>query len=396
MSSDASSSLSIRPWLAVTAAIVSLVSSGCAEGQEVRTTRIDTPRGGLETECSVPLVFSKRHGLIAFGCDDGSIPIVGFHGPARTIQDAFVLDAMSVTDTDAGLSALAFRPAGPDGEPASLMSIDLIAGTRSAQDLEGVEDVDALEVNAAGDCLLAARSDRARGADYRITAHNMRGRGSVAEAVRRPPDIQVDVTGNEASSVGSLAHGFSRCMIGPDGKPALLLTRIRPVDGVAEFTLELHTAGAAPRRLYQARAQWAVLPRQAGYRLAIIEGGTGKLGLIDLSGPIPALTWVAFDGHWLHYDPSDGTGVVIRDPGPPGGQGGADSRGPLVAVQCDPLVSEPVCRDAEVLSRSAAEAYPTGIGTAGSGVIMQYSEVTVSPGSTAYRPRMRWLFRDAP
>lgn len=380
-----------RSLVAATTLVISLGLVSCATSEALHITEIETPRGALKTECSIPLVFSERHGLIAFVCDDGSIPIVHFNTPDRSISEAFVLNVAAIEDSDAGLRARAFRSAGLDGSPASLRSIDLLTGAMSVEKIAGAQDVDAIEISSTRDCLLVARSDRSRLTDYRITAHDMRGGRGVGDAINRAPDIEVDVTGNEASSIGWLELGFSRCLIGADGRPALLLTRIRPVDGVAEFTLELHTAHAAPKRLHQARGQWRLSSRQTGYRLALVDGETGRLGLIDLSGPSPLLTWVKFDGRWLHYDPSDGTGVVFRGSSGPD-RHGAEARGPLVSVRCDPSAAEPVCHDDAVISLSAIEAYTSGVGGPGAGVIMRYTEVSVSPTSTRYSPRWRWLF----
>jgi hypothetical protein len=120
----------------------------------------------------------------------------------------------------------------------------------------------------------------------------------------------------------------------------------------------------------------------------LIDGETGRLGLLDLSEHTPLLTWVKFEGRWLHYDPFDGTGVAFRGSGAPGAAG----RGPLVFVRCNLDQVEPVCRDDEVVSQSAVKAYVSGAGGPGSGVFINYTEVSVSPQSTRYTPRLRWLF----
>ena len=293
----------------------------------------------------------------------------------------------AIEDTEASLNLLGFRPAGSDGSPASLMSIDLLTGTFALETLDGARDVDTIEVNSAGDCLLAARSDRPHHDSYSITAHDLRGR-PVCDAINRPPDLHIDVTGNEASSIGHLALGFTRCLIGPSGRPVVLLTRIQPVAGGAAYSLELHTAGAEPLLIHQTMADLRVSSRHAGYRLALIDGQTGRLGLIDLSGAAPLLTWVNFEGRWIHYDPADGTGIVFRGSGAPG----ADGRGPLVFVSCDPTQVALLCRDDEVVSPSAVEAYATGVGGPGAGVFVNYTEASVSPQSTRYAPRIRWLY----
>lgn len=373
--------------LAIATFSIALGLTGCTKSELVYEATVQTPLGAMKTACPVPLAYSKHHGLIAFGCDDGRLPVIRFNAPGRLIADAFLLDASAIEDTEASLSIQGFRPAGLDGGPASLMSIDLLAGTVSVEELDGAQDVDAIEVNSAGDCLLAARSDRHRHDDYKITAHDLRGR-SVRDAVNLPPDLQIGVTGNEASSIGHLVLGFTRCLIGPSGRPVVLLTRIQPVAGGAAYSLELHTGGAEPLRIHQAKGDLRVLSRHAGYRLALIDGETGRLGLLDLSEPAPLLTLVKFDGRWLHYDPVDGTGVVFRGSGAPG----ADGRGPLVFVRCDPGKAEPVCHDDEMVSQSATEAYAAGAGGPGSGVFINYTEVSVSPQSTRYTPRLRWLF----
>lgn len=373
--------------LAIAAFSIALGLTGCAKSEPAYEANVQTPLGVVKTKCPAPLAYSKRHGLIAFGCDDGRLPIFHFGSPDRLISEAFLLDAAAIEDSESSLNVGGFRSAGSDGRPASLMSINLLAGTVSVEELEGAGDVDAIEVNSAGDCLLAARSDRPQHDGYRITAHDLRGR-PVRDAINLPPDLQIDVTGNEASSIGHLTLGFTRCLIGPNGRPVVLLTRIQPVPGGAAYTLELHTTDAEPLRIHQTKADLRVSSRHAGYRLALIDGETGRLGLLDLSEHTPLLTWVKFEGRWLHYDLFDGTGVAFRGSGAPGAAG----RGPLVFVRCNLGQVEPICRDDEVVSQSAVEAYVSGTGGPGSGVFINYTEVSVSPQSTRYTPRLRWLF----
>lgn len=373
--------------LAIATFGIALGLSGCAKSEPAYETRVQTPLGDVKTECPVPLAYSRHHGLIAFGCDDGRLLISRFNSPDRLVSDVFILNAAAIEDTERGLSVHGFRPAGPDGLPASLMSIDLLANKLSVEDIDGAQDVDAIEINSTGDCLLAARSDRKRHSDYMITAHDLRAR-RVGDAINRTPDLAIDVTGNEASSIGHLIFGFSRCLIGPGGQPIVLLTRIQPVAGGAIYSLELHTADARPILIHQSKEHLTIPSRHADYRLALIDGETGRLGLVDLSGSTPRLTWVRFDGRWLHYDPVDGTGVVFRGTDAQG----ADGRGPLVFVRCDPTMIEPFCRDDQVVSQSAIEAYSTGAGGPGAGVSLSYTDVSVSPQSTHYAPRLRWLF----
>lgn len=369
-----------------------LLTIGCAEGQS-NETKVATPMGNLASTCpGVPMVHSRNHGLVAFGCDDGSMPVAAFNAPHRRIPDTFVLDVMSVSDTDNALTALAFRPAQDDGEPASVRHINLLSGAMSDTIIDGSTDVDSLEVSADGDCFMASRSDGSTPTHYAITAHDLRPKRDIAEALNAPPSIRVEVTGNEASSVGHLSLGSSRCVIDAQGRIALLLTRLRPLDpeGV-ESTLELHVAGAEPKRLYQGHTQWRLLWRKTRDRIALIDGRTGHLGLIDLSKDQPTLQWVDQEGHWIDYDPLDGSGVVLRRAGAHMDLS-AEKIGQLVRVRCVTNTVNPACRDEEVISPQATQVYPSGIGVSGAGIVLQYTEVTESPGSILYTPRLRWLF----
>lgn len=349
--------------------------------------------GNLASTCpGVPMIHSRNHGLVVFGCDDGSMPVAAFNALPRRIPDAFVLDVMSVSDTDNALTALAFRPAQDNGEPASVRHIDLLSGAMSDTIIDGSTDVDSLEVSADGDCLMASRSDGSTPTHYAITAYDLRPRRNITEALNAPHSIRVEVTGNEASSVGHLSLGSSRCVIDAQGRIALLLTRLRPLgpEGV-ESTLELHVAGAEPKRLYQALTQWRLLWRKTRDQIPLIDGRTGHLGLIDLSKDQPTLQWVDQEGHWIDYDPLDGSGVVLRRAGAHMDLS-AEKIGQLVRVRCVTSTVNPACRDEEVISPQATQVYPSGIGVSGAGIVLQYTEVTESPGSILYTPRLRWLF----
>lgn len=372
--------------------VASLLTTGCAEGQD-SDTAVATPMGTLSSTCSgVPMVYSRNHGLVAFGCDDGSMPVASFTKPLRRISDVFALDVMSISDTDRSLTALAFRPAQDDGEPASMLRIDLLSGTLSRRVIDGSTDVDSVEVSPDGSCLMAARSDHGVLPRYAITAHDLRGSPDIVEALNATPSIRVEVTGNEASTVGHLNLGFSRCVIDAEGRLAPLLTRLRAFgpEGV-ESTLELHVAGSEPKQLFQAPTQWRLLWRRAGNKIALIDDLTGRLGVIDLSNNRNGLHWIDHDGHWIDYDPTDGAGIILRESGQ---QTGAviTKRGSLVRVRCSTNMVIPTCRDEEIMSSSATEAYPSGTGAPGTGIILQYTEVTVTPNSTLYTPRQRWLF----
>jgi len=123
--------------LAIAAFSIALGLTGCAKSEPAYEANVQTPLGVVKTKCPAPLAYSKRHGLIAFGCDDGRLPIFHFGSPDSLISEAFLLDAAAIEDSESSLNVGGFRSAGSDGRPASLMSINLLAGTVSVEELEG-------------------------------------------------------------------------------------------------------------------------------------------------------------------------------------------------------------------------------------------------------------------